>query len=107
MKYKVGDRVRIKTWNQMKKEFGVQVYNPSYIDCTPSFIYPMEEFLESRSDRILIISSFFKDRDNLFYKMNEDGERWLWADYMIECIEEKHLKFLFDDEVRFLLMDFD
>ncbi len=44
MKYKVGDKVRIKTWESMEKEFGKEI-NVDYIDCRGGFRTEMEDVL--------------------------------------------------------------
>lgn len=43
-KFKVGDKVRIRTWKKMKKEFGIR---NGEIDCSASFTKPMKYLCEA------------------------------------------------------------
>ena len=80
MKYKAGDKVRIKTWKAMRKEFGLDRDN-EYINCSCHFIQDMEEQLPK--DRIAIIKSI----KNEHYTMKELD--WSWSDDMIERLAPK------------------
>ena len=62
MKYKVGDKVRIKTWEEMEKEFGVD--RAGDIKITPSFLADMNEY----TGEILTIEKVEED----YYLMKED-----------------------------------
>lgn len=82
MKYKVGDRVKIKSWDEMAEEYGVHrdETGMQYID-TPGyrFIEDMEIYC-GNTMKIQYI------RDN-GYMMIETG--YTWTDEMIECIDDR------------------
>lgn len=42
MKFKIGDRVKFKTWEQMEKEFGLR--KSGCIDCNSTFVYDMKDY---------------------------------------------------------------
>ena len=102
MKYKVGDKVKIKTWEAMKKEYG-EIYDDSgtirwkeyRYSC--GFTYSMEKPLnEICSNRILTIRIIY---DNDCYGVKEIG--YSWTDQMIECLAEKPTPI----ETRFEILD--
>ena len=80
MKYKVGDKVKIKSldwYNKNKDEDGeVCVYGDSYA----IFIQVMTKFC----GQTVTISEVVDD----LYGILEDGGDYSWADYMIECLIE-------------------
>ena len=81
MKYKVGDKVRIKTWRQMQDEFGLDADNA--IDCFKKFTTVMESSLPR--DRIITLDRVYED-DN-YYISDEFTSRYctfLISDDMIE-----------------------
>lgn len=77
MKYKVGDKVKIKTWEQMKSEFGLD-YDGD-IDSPLCFTRGMAEFC----GEIHVIS----EAEEGEYRLN-GCEGWSFADYMIEGLVE-------------------
>jgi hypothetical protein len=111
MKYKVGDRVRIKTWDQMVKEFGRKGNNGYHheIPCHSVFVDSMEQDLRHKfPDRIVTIREVSFCHES--YRMQDLG--WNWSDDMIEGLEselrEKEKNRLVEMEIgRFLLIDFD
>ena len=77
MKYKVGDRVRIREWDDMEKEFGLDDFGD--IKCSGPFTSEMEEFC----GRVGTVCGFIQDK---FYKVSFDGEsnNWGFSDEMID-----------------------
>jgi hypothetical protein len=92
MKYKVGDKVKIRTWDDMSRLYGVTEYGQ--IEGTKDKRYPTCFFNRSTErrlgqnvcDRIVTIKKVFES----YYYMREIGE--FWQDYMIECLAEDYKK---------------
>ena len=98
MKYKVGDAVRIKTWDALRKEYNFAL--PEYAHYPKGIVIPgivlpggfhysdtcERELQKSIPDRILIINEIrFIDHlcdHRYFYFMKEIG--WSWIDNEIE-----------------------
>lgn len=84
MEYKLNNIVKIKTWEDMEKEYGLVGRS---IHCNEYFTPDMERDLkEYFPDRILTIGY----KDSHFYKMLE-LYNWQWSDDMIECLAEKEI----------------
>jgi len=78
MKYKVGDKVRIKTWEEMEKKYGL--YSGGSIKC--GFTKEMEKYINRNfSNRILEITEVIRG----YYKI--ENTCWSWTEDMIK--EEK------------------
>ena len=78
MKYKIGDKVKIRTWVEMEKEFGVK---GRYVECCCNFTDEMEIELDNLNiNRLLTIESIVA---NETYRMIE-MINWEWSDDMIE-----------------------
>ena len=87
MKYKVGDKVKIKTREQMEKEFGPAEFGG--IDCKYGFVTEMEDWLKKNSpDRVLTILkvSYYEE----YYGM--EGATFTWGLDMIEYGIDEYLK---------------
>ena len=90
MNYKVGDRVKIKTWKEMKKEFGLSKSTNSILvpDETP-FIKGMEKRLNRLNiNRILTIGEIKIRFGHEHYHMKEI--RYWWTKDMIKCLIERY-----------------
>jgi len=81
MKYKVGDKVKIKTWEAMEKEFGIYV---GTINCDYGFTSYMEKSLPD--NRIVTI----EDVINNFYQIK--GHHQYYTGDMIEGYAEPQFK---------------
>jgi hypothetical protein len=106
MKYKVGDKVRIRTWNDMEKEFGSKRIDinsaRTYISCPGKldFTYPMEKLINRDfHTRVLTIKSMdeytrygdFEDTQEPCYIMDEMGVGYKFTDVMIQCLAEERM----------------
>lgn len=79
MKYKVGDKVRVRQWDDMVKEYGFidSVERDIYIpDCT--FVNSMKKFCGS----VVTISNIVSNNNR--YLIKEDDHLWYWIDEMFE-----------------------
>ncbi len=93
MNYKPGDKVKIKTWEEMEKEYslypstgllGINAF-PSESVTGPIFNQLMEEEINKRfPDRILTIKRINSQHS---YSMKENYD--FWTDEMIECSAEE------------------
>lgn len=101
MKYKVGDRVKIKTWDKMKDEQGFDGddYIKSHIGAF-SFLLMMDQNLNKFfPDRVLRIRAIVK-RDH-YYMEAFDG---YFHDYMIDCLSKDYIEPI-SIENRFEILD--
>jgi len=98
MKYKVGDKVKIKTWEVMKTEYGetqiTSIYKHIKDENKVHFIPEMEDILNKRfTDRIVEIQ-IVDYEDSTFscpvYRMQ--GINYGWKDYMIEGLVKEHIE---------------
>lgn len=81
MEFKVGDRVRIKTWEQMEKEFGVKFGD---IPCKCIFTENMQHLC----GRTATISSIDEYRVKLTnWSDDNDTRRWVISTDMIELVD--------------------
>ena len=74
MRYKVGDKVKVREWDNMAKAFYVD--KKGCITCGPEvFVSDMKEYC----GKIMTIKSV----GNNYYKIEEDNENWRWTDDML------------------------
>ena len=80
MKYKVGDKIKIKTWDQLLSEFGG---TDDMIECPHGFMDQREKMLIGKCpDRVLEI--LFVNDDMYEVRENLGGFSKWWTDDMIE-----------------------
>ena len=93
MKYNVGDKVRIKTWEEMEREFGLDGED---INCYLTFVPEMRIY----EDSILTITFV----GSHYYEMDEDDGGFSWSDDMIsyKVVETSSL---YDEEVADYIKD--
>lgn len=72
MKYKVGDRVVVRQWDDMEREFGLNEYGD--INCKKIFVVPMNIHCGQTMEIVSVKGKHYKMRDN----------DWRWTDDMIE-----------------------
>lgn len=79
MKYKVGDKVKIKTWEQMESEFGLDDFGA--IDCGAEFFVPsMKDFCGTVQE--------ISEAEVGWYVMKGIGDVYSFIDEMIEGLAE-------------------
>ena len=101
MKYKVGDKVRIKTWEEMEKEFGLNK-NINISSSSWNFTKKMERELNNlNTDRVLTINKINNNYN--YYKVKK--MEWCWSDDMIECLAEDYYERFVSIRSRFEILD--
>lgn len=80
MRYKVGDKVKVKTWDKMVREFGFD--SDGDISCKHFFVEPMKCWCSEE----MTIKKVIEYNDK--YCMEEDLATWDWSDDMLEEITE-------------------
>lgn len=76
MKYKVGDKVRVRSWEDMKKEFGIAKTGNIPVRRDVSFVPSMKHLCGKE----LVITRVYPD----WYKVKDQD--WYWVDEMFEPI---------------------
>ena len=80
MKYKIGDKVRVKTWERLIKEYGLKEdVDGEYIlikDKGAIFDEDMKKFC----GKVVTIDNIIRDT----YVIAEDDWYWVWTDEMFE-----------------------
>ena len=90
MKFKVGDKVKVRSWGSMEAEFGLnydEIDNPDY-----TFVKSMKKYC----GKYVTISTCHRD----YYDIKEDDEQYCWTDTMFEAVVGH--KFKLGDEVRII-----
>ena len=84
MRYKVGDKVKVKTWEQLEDECGLDsVGDIEHNKCSLYFTRGKEKELnELYPDRIVEIVEISNINDDYYHL--KDLEGWNWSDYLIE-----------------------
>ena len=107
MKYKIGDKVIIKTWDEMEKEFGINGdFRRKIIQCKFSYILEMEEnLLKVSKERILTIDRINQNSDSYIMR----GMRYNFSDDMISGLYREKVNYTLYNNIidRFELMDID
>lgn len=80
MKYKVGDKVRVRQWDDMVEEFGVWA---------GAINTPESSFDEGMRLYCGTIVTIKEVKNNNSYYIEEDDEDWFWTDEMFEPYEDK------------------
>lgn len=74
MKYKVGDKVRVRSYDSMKEQYGVRFDGSIPVRCT--FVLNMKKFCETTVTISKVMSKS--------YYIREDREIYYWSDDMFE-----------------------
>lgn len=85
MEFKVGDKVKVRTWESMEKEFGTNEVGS--IACKCSFTEGMRKFCN-------MTMTICSDMGDGMYQMEEDGMQYVWSKDMIIPIPEKSCSLL-------------
>lgn len=102
MKYKVGDKVRIKTWRELAEKYNCSSAYQT-IPCPFGYNRSMEIDVQNLgTDRVLTIE---KVTNNDSYSMEKIS--WTWSDEMIKELVEYHYIIFDPVEPRFELIDFE
>lgn len=89
MKYKVGDKVRIRSWEDMKREYGVDRHGNIPVRKDANFVTSMKHLCGKE----LVISRVLKD----CYKVKDLD--WYWTDEMFEPISHTIVIYKKDNQV--------
>ena len=90
MKFKVGDKVKVRSWESMEAEFGLnygEIDNPDY-----HFVKSMKKYC----GKYVTISGCHRN----YYNIKEDNERYSWTNTMFENVVGH--KFKVGDKVRII-----
>lgn len=94
MKYEHGDKVKIRTWEQMEKEFFVDLDGDINMEGEFYFLRQEEKLNQECPDRIVTIKKM-SDTDRYYHieeikwSWTDEMKEWLWTDEMIEGLAEE------------------
>ena len=80
MNFKVGDKVRVRSWDSMKQEYGINGWGNIDVKC--GFTPEMEHFC----DKVVTIKSICASGRT--YRIKEDNEAFCWSDGMFKSIQK-------------------
>ena len=88
-KFKVGDRVKIKSWEEMRKEYkgndNVVIFSPNKV----SFIKDMKKFCNTTQViKQIDFNQRIATRPAYFTYLLENGEDWSFCDEMLKPLKE-------------------
>ena len=100
MNYRIGDKIKIKTWSMMTTEFGLDPTH-YFINCYGLYSPKQEKCLEEVTpDRILTIKEIVRD----YYRVEELG--FDWTEQMIDGLAKNSEKEILDPILtRFEILD--
>ena len=103
MKYKIGDKVKIKTWEKMEKEFDLRADGD--INSPVSMTKSMEKYVNLHvPGRIAIIKTATNTQGIECYEF--ENSLYAWTNDMIECLVEDYKKEIFKPvKSRFDILD--
>lgn len=89
MDYKVGDKVRVKEWDELREEFGVD--ENGKLNCSVGFIsshdhgFGMSKFM----GKVVTIEDVLDDEDEgeVYYTLKEDELKYYWEKMMLSPVE--------------------
>lgn len=87
MKYKVGDKVRVRQWDDMEKEFGLSI--DGNINMTG---WVFTKFMKDFCGKVLVVDGVKEDD---FAYLLHNGEFYYFTDEMLEPVEES-TEFVYD-----------
>lgn len=92
MKYKVGDKVKIKTWKEMKNEFGVNSQKTAIASRRPFYEIIEKDIKELRANRILTISWLYPNTFTFTDEMDKEWDMEYGVKEFSYIIEDKWIK---------------
>ena len=104
-KYQTGDKVVIKTWEAMVKEFGLQRSGNGGIDCDVGYVQGMEDTLNGLSKKRVLTISIAHGKG--IYSIKHDKKEWVWSGDMISRAHRFHISKKDEDRInnRFQILD--
>ena len=78
-KYKIGDVVTVKTWEEMEKEYGL-IYYPEIGECISMPNYDFVDDMKKFCNKNVTIAEVLDD----CYRIKEDSRTYGWTDLMLK-----------------------